>query len=214
MKRKTVLQWIHEPMQQQRILIWPFWVQKWEPLTAIESLSQITAWKGLCRCILPLVSAPSSSQHTVHIVHLQGPCQQLQEGLIEYVSSVFPEELSAPALYQASSRQGAKHKQALRDACHNASDWNSERQHKRKSNLCLHKLSGFQSLFVLFYLTVFHEHDQISNNRNKSNLSQCLLKRQESFLIKDYINSSWLLPWARKDKSCYDLYTLCCIILW
>lgn len=102
--------------------------RRWEPLTATENIAQISTWTRLCQRTIRLISAPWCPLSTVYTAHLRGPCQQLRESLIEYVSAIFSEELSTPALYQPSLGQGTKHKQALREAYHNASRWNSKWQ--------------------------------------------------------------------------------------
>lgn len=61
----------------------------------------------------PSISDPSCLQPMVFMAHFRGPCQQLQESLMECVSTIFSEGLSTPALYQRTLRQGTKHKQAL-----------------------------------------------------------------------------------------------------
>lgn len=112
-------------------------VRRWEPLTAIESISQIS---DLDQTVLAY--HPSYFSLTVYTAHLWGPCQQIQESLIEYVSAIFSGELSTPALYQPSLGRGTKHKQALRDVYCNASHWNSKWQEYKKILLCFHESTG------------------------------------------------------------------------
>lgn len=100
-----------------------------------KAFPSIFTWTS-ARHIL-LSSAPSCSLSTVYTAHLWGPCQHLQESLIEYVSTIFSEELSTQALYQPSLGQGTELKQALRETYFNASEWNSKWQQKEKNNHAL-----------------------------------------------------------------------------
>lgn len=151
-------------------------VRRRKPLAAIESIVQIS---NLDQAVLAY--HPSYFSPTVYTAHLWEPCQQIQESLIEYVSAIFSEELSTPALSQPSLGWGTKHKQALRDVCRNASYWTST------WNTFMN-----QQAYNFFKSSLIETHlqEQMSVNESRRNPVKTGRKEKRGFLVIVCVNKS------------------------